>query len=74
MKNPKIEEILKNIPLEAKIKVSLEMAFINLISELGYREDKMWTEEEQPILNKLLDLANKSAKDIMNEIEKHKEK
>lgn len=31
------------------LKVSTEMAFISLISELGYRENKMWTEDERLI-------------------------
>ena len=34
------EKIVKEIPLKTRIKVANEMAFINLIVELGYREDK----------------------------------
>lgn len=42
----KIDEILNNTPLDVKIKVSNEMYSIYLIHELGFREEKYWTEED----------------------------
>jgi len=63
-----ISEIAKDIPLETRILVANEMAFINLITELGYREDKMWTEDENELLGKLCDLAKKHTDSILKEI------
>lgn len=65
-----ISESIENIPLETTLRVLNEMAFINLIVELGYRESKMWTEDEHELLNKLLKLANEHTDDILKEIEK----
>jgi len=59
MKSDIISKILKETPLEIRLKVTNEYAFINLITELGFREDKMWADEEGPISEKLFDLAHK---------------
>lgn len=61
------------IPLDTRIRVSSQMAFINLITELGYREDKMWTPDEDELLNKLMNLAEKHTQDILNEIKECKD-
>ena len=50
---------MKKTPLESRLKVSNQMAFIDLIVALGYRENKMWTDEEDELLQKLCDLAKK---------------
>lgn len=67
-----IDNWIKNnpIPLETKLNVSNELAFINLLSELGYR-DGYWTPEEDHILSKLTILARKHTKMIMEEIQSH---
>jgi hypothetical protein len=74
MKKPKnlIREIAKNIPLKTRIKVSNEMAFINLITELNYREDKMWTDDENELLSKLCVLAQEHTDNILKDIEEWK--
>ena len=72
MKSEIIERIRKRSPLETKLKVSNEMAFIDLIVELGYREDKAWTDEEDELLSKLMSLANKHTEDQMKIIDDHK--
>lgn len=64
-----LEKIRKETPLKTRLKVSTEMAFINLISELGYRENKMWTEDEDETLNKLCALAKDLANDHIKEFE-----
>jgi hypothetical protein len=58
IKNKILDEQIKNIPLENKIRVSNQMAFIDLIVELGFREDKAWTDDEDEFLEKLMNLAN----------------
>ncbi len=45
------------------------MAFINLIVELGYREDKMWTDDENELLSKLCGLAQEHTDSILKDIE-----
>lgn len=61
-------------PLDIRIRVSSQMAFINLITELGYREDKIWTPDEDELLNKLMNLAEKHTQDILQEIKEYNEK
>ena len=67
-----IKELMKDIPLETKLKVSNEMAFINLIVELGYREDKTWTDEEDELLSKLMSLAGEHTESQLKIINEHK--
>jgi hypothetical protein len=70
-----IKEYVKNNPisLETRIKVSNQIAFINLIHELGYREEGYWKPEEDELLSKLINLADNHAKDILEEIKKENE-
>ena len=65
------DEILKNTSLESKLKVMNEMAFINLITELGYRKDRMWTDSENDLLQKLCDLAKEHTDNIIKKINEH---
>jgi hypothetical protein len=58
-------------PLDIRLNVINQIAFINLITELGYRKSGYWTPEEDEILNKLCRLANKHTQDILQEIEEH---
>lgn len=64
-----ISELTKNIPLKTRLNVSNEMAFIDLIVELGYRESKMWTDDEKDILSKLRELSRKHTESILEDIE-----
>jgi hypothetical protein len=66
------KKLLKEIPLKTRLKVSNEMAFINLIVELGYREDKMWTDDENELLAKLCGLAKEHTDSVLKEIEEWK--
>jgi len=58
-------------PLDVRIRVTTQMAFINLITELGYREDKSWGPDEDETLNKLIKLANKYTRDVLEELEEY---
>ena len=64
-----IRKLLEDIPLKTRLKVLNEMAFIDLITELGYREEKMWSDEEDELLSKLCKLALKHTENILEEIE-----
>ena len=66
--NFNIGDLTSKIPLDVRLRVSTQMGFINLITELGYREDKMWSDEEDDVLNKLIDLANELAEDHLKEV------
>lgn len=63
------EKLVKEIPLATRLKVANEMAFIDLIVELGYRKDKMWTDEENELLGKLCGLAQVHTDRILKDIE-----
>lgn len=58
----------ESISLETILQVTIEAAFINLITELGYREDKEWTSDENPQMFKLIDLAEDLRNDIIEEL------
>jgi|TARA_R110000851_G_scaffold63075_6_gene144420 hypothetical protein len=67
-----INEIVKGTPLEIRLKVISEMDFITLITDLGYREDKFWTPEEDELLSKLCKLAKKHTNSVLKIIEEWK--
>lgn len=50
---PEFEKILKETPLNIRLSVSNYMAFVSLITELGYRDDKAWGEDENELHDKL---------------------
>ena len=64
--------MVKKIPLDRRIKAETQVAFIRLLSELGYREGG-WTPEEDEKYRKLSELAEKHTTTILQVIEKWKE-
>lgn len=70
-KNDIIEKIRKKTKLSNKLKVLNEMAFIDLLTVLGYREDKMWTPDEDELLTKLMNYAKKHTEHQLEEIKEH---
>ncbi len=68
-----IREICKRISLANRIKVLSEMDFISLLTELGYREEKSWGPEEDEILRKLCELAQKHTEEIFKTIDEWKQ-
>jgi len=71
--SPIIDKILKSIPLKNRFEVSIQMTFIDLLTKLGYREDKSWTDEEDNKLRKLRSLAEKLSKELLIEIKEWEE-
>jgi hypothetical protein len=63
-----LDKIADDIPIQTDIKISNQMAFINLIVELGYREDIGWTDEENELLRKLMSLADKHTDSILKKL------
>lgn len=59
---------LEDIPKEIKIEVQIYFDFLELIHELGYRENKIWEEDELEILSKIKSLAKKSSEKILKTI------
>lgn len=57
-----IDEILNEITLDDELRIINEFSFIDLLSELGYRKDKMWTDKEENLLSKLVMFALKTTK------------
>ena len=71
MKSNILDRVLKRMKLTTKLKVLNEMAFIDLLTTLGYRENKGWTPEEDEILQKLMDAAKKHTEHQIEEIKEH---
>ena len=69
IKSSRIADILKETPLEIRLSVNNEMAFIELITKLGYRESKPWSDDENDILQKIWELALELTKNQVIEIE-----
>ena len=44
---------LKQVPLDIRLDVINDMYFMDLIHDLGYREEKGWTDEENEVLYKI---------------------
>jgi len=68
-----IDEIAKQSPLETRIRVTNEMGFISLLTELGLRENKVWTPEEDEMLTQLMLSARKQTDYIMSTINEWKQ-
>jgi hypothetical protein len=55
------QRTLDRTSLETKLQVSIEMASIDLITKLGYRENKAWTEDEDDTLSIICKHAKEEA-------------
>lgn len=67
-----LDRLRKKITLEMRLEASNTAAFIDLITDLGYRESKPWSSDEDDLLNEIVQRANKLAKQQLAEIEKWK--
>jgi hypothetical protein len=63
-----ISKILKEVPLETRLNIANRMVFVDLIIKLGYRKDKVWTNCENELLNKLCGLAQEHTDNILKTI------
>jgi len=65
-----LNELLSECTLENELQILNEFAFINLLSILGFREDKMWTKDEEELYAKLYNASQQHTQDILNLINK----
>jgi hypothetical protein len=72
MRSKSVERLLKEIPLETRIRVSNQMAFINLLSELGYRKG-YWRPDEDETFKTLCKLADELTQYHLDEIKQWEE-
>lgn len=64
----KIDKLLKETPLSTRLNVLNETTFITLITKLGYRDEKMWSEDENDKLNIIREIARTLTTDTLTEI------
>lgn len=69
-----IKDIVNKTPLDIKLKVTVRMAMIHSLTELGYRENKSWGDDEEEQLYKLYSLADDLSNDIMKLVEHENKK
>ena len=69
MNTDNFTKLLKETPLDIRLDVINDMYFIDLITELGYREEKAWTEEENEVLHKICKAARKHTLRILQTIQ-----
>lgn len=65
-----IEERIKETPLSVRLKVSNQMDLMSFLTDMGYRGNQAWADDEKAQLRLLFDFANKMAGDqerIINE-------
>ena len=74
LKNELIERLMNEVTVDIRIEILCQFAFINLITDMGYRENKYWTAEEDAKFKILMESAEKLSKDIMEEINNNKNK
>ncbi len=60
MRSTILQDILKETPLEIRIKVCLEAMLITSLVDMGFRESRMWNDSDED--NELLQKIHKSAK------------
>ena len=68
-----LSEALKNIPLDTEIKITIEMSLIQFLVNNGFREEKMWNENDKKdmeLLSKIMDFSKTLTNDIMEYIKK----
>lgn len=71
MRSESIQDMFIDIPLETKIKVSVQAMMIKLLSDVGFREG-YWTEDEDPIMEKLIKCSEELTKMIIEDIDECK--
>ncbi len=72
MRSEIVKKILEETPLEIRLKVSNQMFLIHSLTELGFRENKTWdenNEEDNKLLLKIFDLAREHTKHQIRNIE-----
>ena len=65
MRSKSIERILNETSLDTKIRVTTEADYIMLLTKLGLRENKMWSQDDEELLSKLMEEADKHTDRIM---------
>lgn len=63
-----LEKIMNEIPLSTHLTVSIQLAMIDLLSAVGFRENKMWTDDEEDVLSIIFDSAEKIAKQLEGDL------
>lgn len=65
-----LEKIMNEMPLSTHLTVSIQLAMIDLLSAVGFRENKVWTDDEEDILSIIFDSAEKTAKQLEEDLMK----
>lgn len=70
MRSKIVNDILKSTPLDIRIKVDVKMMLLTVLTDLGFRESRSWTdsEEDQKILDKIEELTKKNTNYILDSI------
>ncbi len=64
-----IDELLRSLPIATRLGILNEMMLINMLVELGYREDRPWAIDEKEELENIIRYAKRMTKDQINEFE-----
>jgi hypothetical protein len=70
--NLNLKKLMKEIPLETRIKVTTEIELINFLIDLGLKDEGYWTPKDDELFKKLIKFRNKLTNYIMEDIEEFK--
>ena len=68
MESTFLKKALKVIPLKTRLEIAIQFAFVDLLTELGYRKNKAWTSNEDDNWDKLSKLSKDFTTDLLKEI------
>jgi len=71
MRSKLLTKLISEIPLSTSLKVINQMAFIDFLTEMGFREDKMWTDKEDDFLEQLSTFSTKHTEHIIRVLNEH---
>jgi len=64
-----IDELLRSFPIKGRLDILNEMSIINMLVELGYREDRPWAIDEKEELENIIRYAKKMTKHQIEEFD-----
>ena len=67
--NTRLNERRKEISKETKTRVNVTAYMIDLLHELGFRDNKTWKDEELPMLYKIEQKAKACAEKILKDLD-----
>lgn len=76
IKDTELNNLIKEISLDIRFKVNIEMGLISFLCDNGFRDDKPWNEndkKEMGLLNKIIEFSENLSDELIKEINQWKQ-